>query len=172
MRLTLPHANGYRTDAMEFVAAWQVIGELYGPPGWKWQTGVMPRHNRVVGLAAAAAEGLQFGVDVLCRCIASALPQHDAGHEEFIQANAAVIQPCKTRTNRRRINGVMLSVAAVTALWALPSGRPARRDRDAVARDHQGTPVPGDATRAASAAAAHEPHTRPPVSPLARERSL
>lgn len=34
MRITLPHANGYETDAMEFVAAWQVLGELHGPAMW------------------------------------------------------------------------------------------------------------------------------------------
>ncbi len=43
-------------SATEFPAAWQVLGELHGPPGWNWRTDAMPRNHRPEVLVAKAAK--------------------------------------------------------------------------------------------------------------------
>jgi len=126
MRFRLPHANHYETDAMNFVAAWQVLGRLYGPEGWDWQRDPMPRNNRRQTLAAMLSMGLHFGADVLCRCIAP--PSYrSAMHptNEFLRANATVMEECRAENpvSGREVKGVRLSQAVVDAWVALPEGR-------------------------------------------------
>lgn len=161
-------------SATEFPAAWQVLGELHGPPGWNWRTDAMPRHNRMQGMAAMAAEGLHFGVDILCRCIAPASYRNTMqASREFMRLNTHALDACKGQNlaTGRRVNAVRLTVAAAQA-WTMLS--PNRQDellsewrlaiRGALADG--GTPANGERLPVAM------PHTTETPEPVLRARPL
>lgn len=123
MLIRLPHAHGHDADAMEFVAAWQVVGELYGPEGWEWRTDAMPCNLRRQLLVDVLASGLHFGVDVLCRCLAPSSyrnTMHATG--EFRRENLGALEPCETEnpTSGRRVSAMRLTGALVEAWSTLP----------------------------------------------------
>ncbi|MFW6438133.1 MAG: hypothetical protein ACOCZ7_03875, partial [Armatimonadota bacterium] len=117
MPVVFPHASSQSSISdTEFIAAWQVLGDIFGPPDWDWRGDPMPRCHRRECLSDLLDKHLHFSVDVLCRCLVPGSyrnTMHATG--KFMEKNEHLLIPQQAvnLATGRRVKGARLKPTAV-----------------------------------------------------------